>query len=393
MIQLPTSVFSFFELIVFALLTYAWIYQLYFYIRYLTIAKRRLKAERKGKIKYAESKPPVSVIICARDAAELLQQNLPSVLNQNYPEFEVIVVNDGNDELTEILLRGLKLNYPQLRSTFVPHGTTNISTKKLALTLGIKAARYDWLLFTDADCTPGSDNWIELMMRNATQGTEIILGYGAYRNEKGMLNRMITFDTLFIALQYLGFAHAGKPYMGVGRNLAYHKSVFQRNNGFVPNLNIPSGDDDLFVNRAATKYNTRIEVAPGSITWSESKKSLHSWLYQKERHLSVSSYYTPRSKFSLLGEPFSRGLFYFTWITAGSILVFNQSWFMLAIVVVLFLIRLLIQIIIINKSSAVYSARRYSLDLPVFDIYLPLVSASHLLFGRMGKKARYMSWQ
>lgn len=393
MIQLPTSVFSFIELIVLALLAYAWIYQLYFYLRYLTIAKRRQKAERKGKIKYAECKPPVSVIICARDATEMLKQNLPSVLNQNYPEFEVIVVNDGNDELTEILLRELKHNYPQLRSTFVPHGTTNISTKKLALTLGIKAARFDWLLFTDADCTPGSDSWIDLMMRNATQGTEIILGYGAYRTEKGLLNRMITYDTLFIALQYLGFAHAGKPYMGVGRNLAYHKSVFQRNNGFVPTLNLPSGDDDLFVNRAATRYNTRIEVAPGSITWSESKKSLHAWLYQKERHLSVSTNYTTRSKFALLGEPFSRGLFYSAWIAAGSILTINKSWIVLAIVVLLFLIRLIIQLIVINKSSTVYSNRRYSLDLLMFDIYLPLVSASHLLFGRMGKKARYMAWQ
>jgi cellulose synthase/poly-beta-1,6-N-acetylglucosamine synthase-like glycosyltransferase len=393
MIQLPASAFSVFELILLALLSYAWIYQLYFYMRYLTAVRRCLKAEHKGRLRFAETKPPVSVIVCARDATDLLKQNLPSVLSQNYPEYEVIVVNDGNNELTDILLRELKHSYPQLRSTFVPHGTTNISTKKLALTLGIKAARYDWLLFTDADCAPGSDNWIASMMRNATQGTEIILGYGAYQNQKGMLNRLITYDTLFIALQYLGFAHAGKPYMGVGRNLAYHKSVFQRNNGFTPNLNLPSGDDDLFVNRAATKFNTRIEVSPGSVTWSEPKQSLHAWLYQKERHLSVSSYYTTRSKFALLGEPFSRGLFYSSWLTACVVFGISRSWIVLAAVVLLFLLRFMLQMTVINKSSAVYSSRRFTFDILIFDIYLPLVSAAHLLFGRMGKKARYMPWQ
>lgn len=393
MTQLHTYEFSVYHIVLFSVLAITWVYQFYFYSRYLTVAIRRHRAEKKDQLKFTETLPPVSVIISARDARDLLQKFLPEVLTQEYPVFEVIVVNDGANESTEMLLRDLKLVYPNLRSSFVPHGTTNISTKKLALTLGIKAARYDWLLFTDADCIPENKFWIRSMMRNCTQGTEIILGYGAYLNQKGLLNRLITYDTLFIALQYLGFARAGKPYMGIGRNLAYHKNVFHRNNGFVPNLNLPSGDDDLFVNRAANQSNTRIETSLQSVTWSEPKISLHSWLYQKERHLSVSSRYTLKSRISIALEPLTRGLFYLSAISLLVLTIVQQAWIATGVIGFLFLLRFLLQLIIINKSSALFSERRFSIDILLFDIYLPLVTLGFLVFGRMGRKARYLPWQ
>ena len=208
MISFPEIHFSVFEGVVVTALLIAWIYQLYFYSRYLTVALRRRRSEKKGKITYSESLPPVSVIICGRDATDLLSRFLPEVLTQDYPDYEVIVVNDGANEDTETLLRELKKSHPHLKSTFVPHGTTNISTKKLALSLGIKAASHDWLLFTDADCLPESRQWIRSMARNFVPGVEIVLGYGAYLTQKGLLNRMITYDTLFIGLQYLEIGRA-----------------------------------------------------------------------------------------------------------------------------------------------------------------------------------------
>lgn len=393
MIQLHNFELSFYTILLFSVLALSWIYQLYFYNRYLTVAIRRKYTESKGQLKVVDSLPPVSVVVCARDATDLLQKFLPEVLTQNYPDFEVIVVNDGANEATEFLLRDLKVSYPRLRSSFVPHGTTNISTKKLALTLGIKAARYDWILFTDAECMPENENWIRTMMRNSTRGTEIILGYGAYLNKKGMLNRLITYDTLFSTLQYLGFAHAGIPYKGVGRNIAYHKKIFYRNNGFVPNLNLPSGDEELFVNRAANQFNTRIETNPDSITWSEPKTSLRSWIYQKESQLKVALEYSLKSKMSLIAEPVSRVLFYLTFITALVLTLLNHWWILAGIVAFIGLIRFLCQLIIVNKSAALYSERRFSFDIVLFDLYLPLVTLKFLITGRMGHKARYQPWQ
>ena len=144
---------------------------------------------------------------------------------------------------------------------FVPREARVMSTKKLALTIGVKAAHYDYLLMTDADCRPESRNWIREMMSGFICGgeqIEVVLGYGAYFEKNTLLSSLINYDTLFIGLQYLGMAAAGYPYMGVGRNLAYKKDTFFKNHGFRGLLNERSGDDDLFVNKVTTRYNTAI---------------------------------------------------------------------------------------------------------------------------------------
>jgi ADP-ribose pyrophosphatase len=194
--------FTLIELVVLGLLLLVFIYQIYFYTRYIQGVLRLRTAANKGKVAFQTEQPPVSVIICAKDEVDNLRKYLPFVLQQEYPDFEVIVVNDGSTDETEDLLTDLKKTYSNLRSTFVPVGVTNLSTKKLALTLGIKAAKNDWLLFTDADCMPEDKTWISRMARNFNPGVEFVLGYGAYMKKKGFVNRLITYDTLFIALQY-----------------------------------------------------------------------------------------------------------------------------------------------------------------------------------------------
>lgn len=389
MIELPEIRFSVFHSIIVAVLLLSWLYQIYFYSRYLTVILRLKKAERKGKVTYASSYPPVSVVICARDETDLLAKMLPLVLQQDYPQFEVIVVNNGASEETDNLLRAFKKTNPHLKSTFVPQGTTNLSTKKLALSLGIKAASYDWLLFTDADCMPQSNTWIQSMARNFVNGTEIVLGYGPYQLQQGWLSRIITYDTLFTALKYLSFAKAGKPFMGVGRNMAYNKAVYVRNNGFTSNLHLQSGEDDLFVNRASNRSNTRVECSPDSITVAEPVASLRAWLYQKQRHLYVVAHYSTRSKLSISFEPVTRFLFYGTMIASLIVFALYYHWIFLLLPVLLAIIRYAVQVIVINKSSGVFSERRYFLDLIFFDLYLPLVSLYLKLFGKLRKKVRY----
>ncbi len=370
--------FSLLELIVFGTLLLAFIYQVYFYFRYLNGVLHLRTKIKNNKIQFETVQEPISVIICAKDEAENLRKFLPLVLDQEYPEFEVIVINDGSTDETDNLLRDLSVDYPRLRTTFVPVGANNVSTKKLGLTLGIKAAKYDLLLFTDADCMPENNMWIARMARNFTRQTEFVLGYGAYLEKKGFLNRLITFDTLFIALQYMGMTIARKPYMGVGRNLAYRKETFFAQKGFASTLHLSSGDDDLLVNKACNSSNTRVEIAPDSITWSEPNKTFAGWFYQKERHLSVSNYYTSSSKFRLFFEPTTRGLFYLTLILA---LIVGHLITIIA-ATALFIARLIIQLSIINGSAKHFGGRKYIFSLPLLDIVLPVLSLYILVFGR-----------
>jgi len=389
MIEIYNFTFSLLELITFGILSLAFLYQLYFYLRYLNGVLRLRSNINKNKISFLNEQPPVSVIICAKDEADNLRSFLPFILQQEYPDFEVIVINDGSTDETESLLNNLSVEYMNLRTTFVPVGARNLSTKKLGLTLGIKAAKNELLLFTDADCMPEDNQWIARMARNFTPETDFILGYGAYLNKKGFVNRLITYDTLFIALQYMGMAISGKPYMFVVRNLAYRKETFFAQKGFASTLNLISGDDDLLVNKASNSKNTKVEIAPDSITWSEPNKTFSGWFYQKERHLSVSSYYKASSKFRLSLEPVSRGLFYAAMIL--SLVVGNLI--TLAATGVLFLTRFIIQLVIVNKSSKHFGERKYLFLLPVFDIFLPLVNLYILTLGRITSKGKSVRWK
>lgn len=393
MFSIHIYTFSYLDVSLFLAFFLIFAYQLYYYVQYINIVCRNNKKDKAGKLNFSQEQPPVSVIICAKDEIDNLRDFLPEILIQEYPEYEVIVVNDGNDEDTNLFLSDLKKVYPHLKSTFVPNGAKNLSTKKLAIALGIKAARHEWLLFTDADCKPDSKKWIASMARNFTENTEIVLGYGAYFKEKSLINRLITYDTLFNALQYLGFAKRGKAYMGVGRNLAYKKQLFIDQNGFAGTLNLRSGDDDLMVNKAATKGNTRIETSRDSITWSHPNKSFMSWYYQKERHLSVSSFYTDKSRLSVGLEPFMRGLFYALLIALVTCSILTSNWILLGAASFLFLIRWMVQTIIINKASQYFGGKLYFFSLLLFDILLPLIVLFILSFGRMGSKSKHIVWK
>lgn len=202
------------QIIVIGILLITFVVQLLYYLGCYTkvlVYKNKIK---KDKIPFNTTQPAVSVIVCAKNESENLAKLLPSVLEQVYPSYEVIVINDGSTDESEDLLVILKQKYPHLRTSFVPQAAKYIDSKKIAVVLGIKAAKNDILLFTDADCMPKRPDWIEKMVRNFDDSTEIVLGYGAYRQEKGFLNHLIGYDTLFIAVQYLNFALAKKNLYG-----------------------------------------------------------------------------------------------------------------------------------------------------------------------------------
>jgi cellulose synthase/poly-beta-1,6-N-acetylglucosamine synthase-like glycosyltransferase len=333
----------------------------------------------KPKNEFVRSDQPVSVIVCARDEYYNLQENLPLLLSQDYSIFEVVVVNHGSEDETNYLLRDLADIHKNLKIVNVSQDLNFFTGKKFPLSIGIKSASYEVLLFTDADCKPSSNQWIRRMAANFTEETEIVLGYGAYNKSGSLLNLLIRFDTTRIAMNYLGFARAGMPYMGVGRNMAYRKSLFFKQNGFISHYRIQSGDDDLFINKAATATNTRIEIQAEAHTISAPKASLDQWLRQKRRHLMTGGYYKTAHKLAL-------GLFAITqvifWASATVLLVMCfQPYIVIGIVV----IRLFSQLLITGKVMKKLSEKGFLFLVPLFELFLMLVSP-FLAFANMLNK-------
>ncbi|WP_340202628.1 glycosyltransferase [Ascidiimonas sp. W6] len=258
---------------------------------------------------------PVSVVICAKNEAQNLKNNLPHILNQNYKLFEVVLINDASsDETLDVMEEFAALN-SNVKVVNVSNNETFWGNKKYALTLGIKATTNDYLLFTDADCKPSSANWIIEMVNCFSADKTIILGYSPYeRIKNSLVNMLVRFETMLTGLQYLSYADIGIPYMGVGRNLAYHKSEFFKAKGFINHMKLLSGDDDLFVNQAATKGNATICTNPESFMISVPKRTFKDWFKQKRRHVSTASYYKLSHKLLLGTYYLSKLLFWFTLI-------------------------------------------------------------------------------
>lgn len=326
--------------------------------------------------------PPVSVVICARNEAENLARFLPSVLEQDYPVYEVVVVNDCSEDNSDDVLGDMMKRYPHLRVSMIQKDPDFSHTKKLAMLIGIKAAQNDLLVFTDADCRPASPKWLRRVASAASGDADIIIGYGAYMPEKGILNKYIRYETMFAAMQYFGMAMAGVPYMGVGRNLAYRKSYFFSRGGFGPHNHILSGDDDLFVNRNATAENVNLMLSQDSFTLSVAQNKVAAWAKQRRRHFTAAAYYKNNDKIRLFLEPLSRVVYYGLMIT---LLIMLVSWPLVAIIAAA---RLTIRSAFLSKASARFNEPRLWFFSLFFDILAPFVSAFLFLTSRRKGKGR-----
>jgi len=331
-------------------------------------------------------KPPVSIIICARNEAENLKKFLPAVLEQDYPDYEVIVVNDCSEDTSYDILGTFLIKYPHLKISTVNKDPKFTHNKKMAQFIGIKAAKNEILLFTDADCEPESNRWLEAMTSHFTPETNFVLGYGGYNKGRGLLNKYIRYDCLTIGMQYLGMAIKGIPYMGVGRNLAYRRSLFFDNKGFGAHNHLQSGDDDLFVNSNANGKNTCIEFSAGTHTLSVAAKSLPEWFTQKKRHLTTAPYYKLRDKFLLITETFSRVIFY------ASLIVLLSFTFLWPYVLGIFGLRLIVQATVfylVSKKLSDPGLVTYSL---FFDIFSPVIN-SMIFLGSLRNRSGKNRWK
>ncbi|MDP4268608.1 MAG: glycosyltransferase [Bacteroidota bacterium] len=354
----------------------------------LTLYRRiivQTKKQKRGDISYTTEQPPVSVVVYACNDADNLEKFLPAILKQNYPKFEVIVVNDGTTDETKDVLNQLEPQNPHLYQTYIPEEAKNHSRRKLAMSVGIKAAKYDWILTTDANCEVAGEEWIATVARNFTDDTQVVLLYTSYLFPETISSAWRSLDNLFFNMRYLGLALDGNPFMGVRRNLAYRKELFFKNRGgFSGYLNLRDGDDDLFINRVAYRENTRIEIAEESVTRAEYYHFDKAWSEQKLAYGITSHYLKNRGALTFGFESFTRYLFY-----ACIIALFALSfchWILAVAGGVFFLGRFITQTLVFRNTAKIWGEQYNYLLLPVYDLWQPVVDWCYRVKGRMSKK-------
>lgn len=329
--------------------------------------------------------PSVSVIICAHNEQINLQSYLPSILEQDYPNYEVIVVNDCSEDETKWILLELASKYKHLKIVEIKEHIQLKHSKKFALTMGIKASSNEYLLLTDADCQPQSPLWIKEMMGSYQDNTEIVLGYSPYFKESGFLNKLIRFETSHTAMSYLSYALKRNAYMGVGRNLSYTKKLFFKGKGFNSHMHIKSGDDDLFINANATKQNVQIAIHPDSFVYSVPKSTWKSYYKQKARHAGASVIYKKKHQRMLATQLITSLLFYISILI--SLIIALPFWY---IVLGAYLLRLIIQLIIFKSIYKKLAVSDLLIWLPILDPYYYFYICFNGLFNR---KKKQKSWK
>lgn len=361
--------------------------QLYYY---LVAYRRPYKAFQRKKDESfdVERLPPVSVVVYTKNESYNLQKYLPSLLKQDYPQYEVIVINDGSTDESDDVLKRFENEHSNLYHTFIPQESKYLSRRKLALTVGIKAAKHSHLLFTDADCQPMSKDWIATMVRNYTPNTDIVLGFCAYRTYKGFFHKLVSYDNLMTGLQYISSALENKPFSGNGRNLSYRKELFFEHKGYSKSLSLHAGDDDLFINEAANSHNTKVEYSKNSIMEMAPIERYSIWKEMKVSRAATQHHYLGGQLSFYRTEKFAfvffllSILFSITTSITGNLLV-------PIIGIVLYILLFITKAVILNKSADMLRQKLFAGWLPILEIVLPFVNLYVYIYRAFRGKKDY----
>ncbi len=368
------------SIIVIAALGAALAWQLFYWAFFMFRVRRRPR-------NLASRLPDISIVVCARNEEDNLPKLIPALVAQKYAaKKQIVIVDDCSTDDTPIVLARLRAQYPEVYTTTIPTDAVFHHGKKLALNVGIKAAKYDHIVFTDADCVPASENWLTLMAEAyGNDATELVLGYGRYAKRPGLLNLLLRYETFWNAVQYFGIARASKPFMGVGRNLSYSKQLFDRSSKFRNHLYVLSGDDDLFVSEMGTRANTAIVFEAPAHTISEPKNTWLTYSAQKSRHLTTASLYPPIVKFWLGSEIATRLIFWLAIIAALLLGIFTQTTILLEAAGFALAARtILIYIAMGLAARNMGESRLWLLALPM-DLLIPIMQSLAWLTGRLTK--------
>lgn len=361
--------------------------QLYYF---LVPYSRLFKSNKiQNKLQENTNCPPLSVIIVTKDSASMLKDNLPAILEQDYPEFEVIVVNDESAGEDEDILKILGSRYRHLYRTFIPKSARYVSRKKLGVAMGIKASKYDWIVVTEPYCKPESKDWLKSLSRNFVPGTDIVLGYCNYTYGKGIFAKRIIADMLLMSMRFLGKAIGEKPYMGMGRNMAYRKEIYLHHKGFSNQLTLTRGDDDLFINEIADSRNTKVCVDSNSIMRMPLPKYKKTWRDDKIGYEVTGNHYKGTARVSNSLETWSAWLFNLSVIAALCIGILNKEWIFTSCIFAAWLIRTITTMTVFYKTAKAMG-EKVSAYLFVYDFMRPLYSLSLKIGYITRHKSDYM---
>lgn len=372
--------FSILEIVLFAFVVLSFFCQIYYNFKYFLSATKSKKSN-------GDIPDGVTVIVCARNEEANLMELIPVIMEQDFHKFQLIVVNDSSWDDTADILKALQVSYPSMHVIEINEDKQMMQGKKFALTLGIKAAMYDVVLLTDADCRPASASWITEMTRGIGERKEISLGFSGYKKYPGYLNKLIRFDAFITGLNYLGFAKSGRPYMGVGRNLCYTKTAFFRIGGFRTHYKLASGDDDLFVKEASTARNTQNVFHYEGQTISEPHKTWSKWSFQKKRHFTTAPLYKGSIKFSLMIWP---STYFILWLATIVLSVIYPNAFLWGVLGGIIFLRYVIQFIVLNISCNKLKLSKDILWLfPLLEHHLFLVHSMLYLHNLVRKPQKW----
>lgn len=344
----------------------------------LIFNKKKKKTEDTGS--QTEALPPVSVVIAAKNEEYHLKDKLVFFLEQDYPEFEVIVVNDASTDECEYVLKAFSKLYPCLKVVNIVENVNKFRGRKFPISLGIKSAKYDHIVLAGADCVPSGFEWLKNLSRNFSCKKEVVLGFCTYTKQKGLFSFLFRYDSLTTAMNYIGLALSGHPYRGDGKNIAFKKDLFFKVGGFTRHYNLPLGEDDIFIRSVSTPTNTTVSLSPESFLSCDAKRTYKDWRREKIDRLSTYKYYKPSIKF-LLSIPALTTFLFYAFVITLLLLSLPFEYVILAIV-----IKFVLQILIYFKSCKRLGIKRVFIFAPLIELYFLLLNAELRLLSLFRKK-------
>lgn len=353
---------------------------IYYFCVYGKLIFNKKKKQTEDTGSQTEALPPVSVVIAAKNEEYHLKDKLVFFLEQDYPEFEVIVVNDASTDECEYVLKAFSKLYPCLKVVNIVENVNKFRGRKFPISLGIKSAKYDHIVLAGADCVPSGFEWLKNLARNFSEKKEVVLGFCTYTKQKGLFKFLLQYDNLTTAMNYMGLALSGHPYRGDGRNIAFKKDLFFKVGGFTKHYNLPLGEDDIFIRNVSTASNTTVSLTPESFLSSDAKHTYKEWKRQKIDRLSTYKYYKPSIKF-LLSIPNITTLLFYAFVITLLFLSLPFEYVILAIV-----IKFVLQILIYFKSCKRLGIKRVFIFAPLIELYFLLLNAELRLLSLFRKK-------
>lgn len=365
----------YFAIILGIIILFQILYYLIVYGRVAFFKENKLTTDEKQKYT-----PSVSVVMCVKDDAYNLEKKLPIILEQEYPNFEVVVVNDASKDETEYVLRVLQEIYPNLNVVNLYNNVNGFLGKKYPLSLGIKSAKNEIILLTESDTMPLNYNWITTMVKGFKQKKDIVLGFTNFEQKPTFLNTLMHYENLTSAMNYLGNAMLNNPFMGQGRNMAYKREFFFETGGFISQYNISVGDDDLFINKNANSKNTSVIINKESINLSSPKEKREEWVIQKKKHFKSMSHFKLKDKIISTLMPFATLLIY---VSVALSIVFQFPW---QYAILLLVLKYTFQIIVYYKSSKTLATKQVAFLSPLLEVLFLFINTTIRFFTLFTKK-------